>query len=152
MSEHDNGNGNITNNQNEEPTMIETTTANPEPKIQITAEHCRVADVQVMEDITDTPCLFFRLASGAVDRLQCIAYHELMSDPLDIDSLNSGDTVTLTGFLQQHCEGASPRVADLCLPALFVDSLRVEKPPYPEPPLPPKMYAPTALPPGAKPW
>ena len=43
-------------------------------------------------------------------------------------SYSAGDTVTLTGFLQQHCEGATPRVADLCLPALFVDSLRVEYP------------------------
>ena len=149
MSERNNGNGNITNNQNEAPTMTNNSTATtasnnqdaayaggpscwehtgPEPKIQLTAEHCIVADVQMMDDITDTPCLIFRLEYGAVDRLQCIAYHELMSDPIDIDSLNSGDTVTLTGFLQQHCEGATPRVADLCLPALFVDSLRVEYP------------------------
>ena len=138
MSEHDNGNI----NQNEAPTMSETTTANPEPKIQITAEHCRVADVKMMEDITDTPCTFFRLEYGAVDRLQCIAYQGLMSDPIDLDSLNSGDTVSVTGYLQQHCAGADPGVADICLPALFVDSLRVEKTPYPAPPLPPKKHAP----------
>lgn len=142
MSEHDNGNI----NQNEEPTMSKTATANPEPIIRITAEHCRVADVQPMKNVTDSPCSFFALEFGALERLPCIAYHELMNDPLDLDSLKNGDTVTLTGFLQRHCEGADPDVVDLCLPALLVDSLRVEQTPYPAPPLPPKKYAP--VPPG----
>ena len=43
-------------------------------------------------------------------------------------------------------ENADPDVVDLCLPALLVDSLRVEQTPYPAPPLPPKKYAP--VPPG----
>ena len=146
-----------TTNQNEEPIMAMTTTANPEPIIRITAEHCRVADVQPMKNITDSPCSFFSLEFGALERLPCIAYHELMSDPLALDSLNNGDTVTLTGFLQRHCEGAAPDVVDLCLPALLVDSLRVEETPYPAPPLSPKMYVPVPpvakpCPPEAKPW
>ncbi|MDY0281665.1 MAG: hypothetical protein RBR35_14025 [Salinivirgaceae bacterium] len=163
MSDHGNGDGNITNNQNEEPTMTDTTTATtvsnnqdavyagapccwersgPEPKIQLTAEHCTVTNARLVRRLDDQWATCFHLHLGGTERkaFQCIAFDEAHSD------LEDGTLVTVTGYLHPF-DWVEPSEVDPNNHMLIVESLREEVES-----LRVVQDAPTALPPGAKPW
>ena len=155
MSERDNGNGNITNNQNEAPTMSDSTTATavnnnqdavyaggpscwertgPKPNIHIhiTAEHCIVTNARLVRRLDDQWATCFHLHLGGTERkaFQCIAFDEAHSD------LEDGTLVTVTGYLHPF-DWVEPSEVDPNDHMLIVGSLRVVQ------------DAPT---PEAKPW
>ena len=142
MSEHDNGNGNITNNQNEAPTMSNNSTVpagdnqnavyaggfnwweytGPEPTIKITAEHCVVTNAREVRLLDSQWGTCFDLHLGRKTTFQCLVFNDTFS------TLEDGTLVTVEGRLHPFA-WVEPGDIDAESPVLWVNFIDEEATP-----------------------